>query len=114
MTNNVENVRFRLTSITEQFDFLISEVQKNAPDRYLVKGKYGVLKVKLRHDSKVFETQKGQEQASKSESLFYYPAVTEAYLELKVKVDAPPNQKMLECLVSGKGYISYYLSQLHT
>jgi len=114
MTNDVESVRSRLVSIKELFESLVTEVQKDAPNRSVVKEKYGVLKVKLRSDTKVFETLKGQKQASENETLFYYPAITEAYLELKVKIDAPPNQKMLECLVSGEGYISHYLSQLHT
>ena len=107
-------VRSRLTTIKAQFDDLINELQKDSPDRLWVKTKYGALKVKLRHDADSFKTKKGQTQASDSESAFYYPAVTEACLELTVKIDAPPNEKMLHCLMSGEEQIAYYLSRMNT
>jgi septation ring formation regulator EzrA len=112
--DDLEDVRYRLTKIKEQFECLIDEVQKETPDRQLVKNKYGVLKVKLRSDSEKYKTIKGQANASGSESAFYYPAVTEALLELKVKIDAPPSDKMLQCLIGGEDYVTYYLSQINT
>jgi len=113
-TEELKEVEERLIGIKAQFGYLIEQIQKKELDSDEVKRKYGALKVKLRNDSNVYKTRKGEEAASESESAFYYPAVTEAYLELKVKIDAPPNNKMLECLISGEDYISYYLSQINT
>lgn len=106
---NQESVQTRLKQIKNQFNWLINEIQKGQPERSLIKTKYGALKIKLKSDFNIFKTNKGQAQATNDESAFYYPAVTEAYLELKVKIDAPPNEKMLQCLISGEDYISYYL-----
>jgi len=111
--DNSESVLRRLNQIKGQFNWLIDEIQKDQPEKALVKPKYGALKIKLKSDSNKFQTNKGQAQATTSESAFYYPAVTEAYLELKVKIDAPPNEKMLQCLISGEDYIAYYLSQMN-
>lgn len=113
--DNPESVKKRLNQIKEQFRWLIDEIQNDQrPEKSLVKIKYGALKIKLKSDFNIFKTNKGKAHATNSESYFYYPAVTEAYLELKVKVDAPPNEKMLQCLISGEDYILYYLSQMNT
>ena len=107
-----KSIKERLKEIHDQFEQLINDIRENPFDRLWIKTKYGSLKTRLKTEMDIYHTLKGKNEATDDEKSLYYPAVSEAFCELTARVDAPPNQKMLDCLFSGQGQIDYYLSQI--
>lgn len=113
--NNVEqiDVRFSLENYEKLFDEIIDEFEASSPDKNRITERYSSLKETLKAEIKSIKNITGSELDHPDISALYYPALNESFLELKVKINASPSQKMFDCLVSGKGYITYYLSQIN-
>ena len=113
--NNVEqiDVRFSLENYEKLFDEIIDEFEASSPDKNRITERYSSLKKTLKAEIKSIKNVTGSELDNPDISALYYPALNESFLELKVKINASPSQKMFDCLVSGKGYITYYLSQIN-
>ena len=108
-----QEVQSRLAEIKEQFDSLILEIENDTPNRMWIRDHYRELKEKLRNEFKLSQTRKGRDRASEFETTYYYPAITDAYLNLTVRTNSPPNNMMLRCLIGGEADISYRLSQMN-
>jgi hypothetical protein len=107
------SVKNRLLKIHNQINELIIDIEKVPKNRERIKKKYSALKTQLKSDFDFFETAKRRSTATEDEANFYYPAAMEAYIELTVRANSPPNQNMLGCLFSVQDIIEFYLDQLN-
>lgn len=107
------DVRSSLVNFQRQFNELIDALEKPGYDQEWVKEKYRDLKENLKEEIRKAKNIIGTENEPFEIEAFYYPALNEAFLELKVKTNTSPSKKMFECLVSAEDYISYYLLQMN-
>lgn len=108
----VPEVISSLETFISQFNELISIAESQHPDRNLIKEKYGVLKVKLKHEQKKSFIDKHFYSATETEQNFYFPAVCEAANVLHVSIGGKINADFITSLYDAQDQINYYLNNL--
>ena len=92
----------------------IRKMYNDKPSGYkkMIKAEYAQLKKDLRTERRRIATARWKNQASSDEKYSYFPAITEACIELRVRSGSLPNDEMISNLYAARMDISSFLDGL--